>query len=103
VIAIDDDGFVVVIEITVAVALLDHDGFIPVVTFANDVAIAIPPTVGMTGTNGHTDRADTNADLIRAGRHRKGYSSHRNRSYYKTLDHCMLLLFAITGWQFGRM
>jgi hypothetical protein len=83
-----------VIEITIAVTLPDHDGV---------VAITITPAIGMARPNGHTDRANTNANFFGTSRHRKGYSSHRYRSHYKTLDHFMLLSLSITGKQFAGM
>jgi hypothetical protein len=92
-----------VIEITIAVTLPDHDGVvtISVVAFPDDFTIAIPPAIGMARSNGHTDRANTNANFFRTSRHRKRYSSHRYRSHYKTFDHFMLLSLSITGKQFA--
>jgi hypothetical protein len=104
-VAVDDDGLAVVIEITIAVTLPDHDGVvtIPVVAFPDDFTIAITPAIGMTRSNGHTDRANTNANFFRTSRHRKGYSSHRYRGHYKTLDHFVLLSLSIIGKEFAGM
>jgi hypothetical protein len=89
---IDNHGLAVVIDIPLTVTVLDHDGvvMVPVVTIADDFAIAIPPTVGMSGSDGHADRPDAYADFFRTCRHRKGYSGHCYRSHYK-MFHRMFL------------
>ena len=70
---------------------------------AKKVTIAITPAIGMARSNGHTDRANTNANFFRTSRHRKGYSSHRYRGHYKTLDHFVLLSLSIIGKEFAGM
>ena len=92
-VTVDDDVLAVVIDIPVAIASPDHDGVvtIPVITLADNTAIAIAIAVTMPGSDGDTDRTDTDANFFRTGRHRKGYSCHRYRGHYKTLDHRMFL------------
>jgi hypothetical protein len=90
---IDDDSLPVVIDIPVVVTLLDHDGVvaIPVVTVPDNVTIAIPITIAVTGSDSHADRTNAYSNFFRTSRHRKGYSSYRYRGYDKTLDHRILL------------
>src|SRR5476649_307134 len=92
-VTVDDDGLAVVIDIPVAVASLDHDGVvtIPVITLADNVAIAIAITITMSGSDGHADRPNTDANFFRTSGDRKRYCSHGYRSHYKTLDHRMFL------------
>jgi hypothetical protein len=87
-----DDRLAVVVHIPVVVTLLDHDGVvvIPVVTIADDVTIAIAITITVAGSDGHADRTDADANFFRTGRHRKGYSGHCYRSYYKMLHRMFL-------------
>jgi hypothetical protein len=61
----------------------------------------------MTTTHGDADAAgthtDTDTDFFRTRRHRNGNTGQRDGSYYKTLDHCMLLSMNLSGKQFAGM
>jgi ABC-type transport system involved in Fe-S cluster assembly fused permease/ATPase subunit len=81
---IDDNVLSVMVHIAVViVTFLDHNSVvvIAVVTVADYIAVVIAIGIAMTGSNGHTDRADTDSDFIRTGRHREAYSSHRDGYY----------------------
>jgi hypothetical protein len=73
---VDDDRLSIAIDVPVVVALLDHDGFVAVVTLADNVAIAIP--IPVSGSDGHADRTDTNANFFRASRHSTANSGRRD-------------------------
>jgi hypothetical protein len=90
-----DDHLAVMIHIAVVVTLLDHDGvMIAVVTITDDVTVAITITIAISvaGSDGHADRTDADTNFFRTGRHRKGYSGHCYRSYYKMLHRMLLSL-----------
>jgi hypothetical protein len=88
-----DDHLAVMIHIAVVVTLLDHDGvMIAVVTITDDVTVAITIAVSVAGSDGHADRTDADTNFFRTGRHRKGYSGHCYRSYYKMLHRMLLSL-----------
>jgi hypothetical protein len=90
-IAVDDDRLAVMVDIAVAIALLDHDGFVTIVmvTLPDNFTIAI--AIAMNGSDGHASRADTYANFVRSGRHGDANSGHGDSYYCKTLDHCLLL------------
>jgi hypothetical protein len=70
------------VDVAVAIALLDHDGVVvPVVTLPNDVTVAIPIGIAMAGSDGHADRTDAHSYFFRTSRHRKRYSGYRYGSY----------------------
>jgi hypothetical protein len=90
---VDDHGLVVAIDIAVMiVTVLDHDGVVAItmIFLADHGAIAISIAI-MAGADGHTDRADADADFFRACRHGETNSGNGDRYYCKTLDHVMLL------------
>src|SRR5258708_10986782 len=71
-VAVDDDRPAIAIEVAIMIAApLDHDSLvaIPVLALADHFPIAIAIVAR---SDGYASRADTNADLFRAGRHCKG-------------------------------
>jgi hypothetical protein len=92
-VAVDDNRLAIMVDIPVAIALLDHDGVVTIamVTLPDDITIAITITIAMAGSHRHADRADTYANFARAGRHGDANCGRRDSYYCKTLDHCMLL------------
>jgi hypothetical protein len=88
-----------VVAIVIAVAILpDHHGIaIPVVALPDHFSIAIPITVTVAAdrSNGHTARTDTDANLVRTGRHRTANSGHCDGYYRKTPDHRLLLCLCL--------
>src|SRR5438105_1322400 len=89
---VDNHGLAVVIEIAIMIAaFLDHHGVaIPMVTFANNFAIAITISVAMAGSDGDANRANAYADFFRAGRQRAANSSNCNSYNCKTSNHGLL-------------
>jgi hypothetical protein len=86
---------------------LDHDSLvaIPVFTLADHFTVAI--AIAMTGANGHTDArgtdTNTHANVLRTGRHRNGYPSHRDGGHYKSLDHRTFLSMNLSEGQLALM
>jgi hypothetical protein len=77
------------IEIPVAIALLDYDGIaaITVITLADHFAIAFPIAITMATADGHADRADAHANFFCTSGHRKTDCGRRNSHHCKTLNH----------------
>jgi hypothetical protein len=75
---VDDDRLSIAIDVPVVVALLDHDGFVAVVPLADNVAIPIAIPIAVSGSDGHADRTDTNANFFRASRHCTANSGRRD-------------------------
>jgi ABC-type transport system involved in Fe-S cluster assembly fused permease/ATPase subunit len=87
---IDDNALSVVVHIPVViVTLLDHNGIvaIAVVTVADYITVAIAISIAMARSNGHADRANTDSNFIRTGRHRESDSGCCDGYYCQTIDH----------------
>jgi hypothetical protein len=90
--SVDDHRSAIMVDISVVIALFNDDGFIavPMITVADDVAVAVPVTISVTLTNRYAGGANTNPDLFRSRRHCAAYSSDGGDNY-GIPDHCVLL------------
>jgi hypothetical protein len=88
----------VMVNISVAIALLDDDGFVavPMIIVADDITVAVPVTISVTLTNRYANRADTNPHFFRSSRHCTANSSYGS-DHYGILNHCVLLSLLNSG------
>ena len=79
------------VNISVAITPFDDDGSvaIPMITVADDVAVAVPVTISVTLTNRYPNRANTNAHLSRSSR-RCAENSGDGGDHYGILNHCVV-------------
>jgi hypothetical protein len=92
-IAIDDDRPTVMVSVSVVVTVLsNNDRFvaIPAVAIPKVFTIAIPITVAMDFTDGHTIAADTDTDFFRSGGNCAANTYHGGQCDCVP-DHCVLL------------
>src|SRR6478752_1195568 len=91
--ALDDDLAVTIVIAVVVATSPDHNSVVTVAIFTLADHFTVSIAVAMTATHGHADAAgaDTDTDFFRTRRHRNGNAGQRDGSYYKTLDHRMLL------------
>jgi hypothetical protein len=89
---VDNNRSAIMVNISVAIAPLDDDGFIaiPMIAVADDVTITVPVTISVTLTNRYANTADTNPHLFRSNRYCAANSSDGG-DYYGILNHCVLL------------
>jgi hypothetical protein len=92
--SVDNTRPAIMVNISVVIAVFDDDGFVVVVmiTVADDVTIPVPVpvTIFVTLSNRYSNRANTNPDLFRSSRHYAVNSSHGS-DHYGVLNHCALL------------
>jgi hypothetical protein len=95
---VDNNRSAIMVNISVVIALLNDDGFVavPMVTVADDVAVAVPVTISVTLTNRYASTANTNAHLFRSSRH-CAENSGGGGDHYSILNHCVLLTLLSSG------
>jgi len=96
------------VNISVVIALFNDDGFVavPMITVADDIAVAVPVTISAALTNRYASTANTNnryastantnAHLFRSSRYCATNSSYSG-DHYGILYHCVLLLLLNSG------
>jgi hypothetical protein len=103
--ALDDDLAVTIVIAVVVSTSPDYNGIVTVAIFTLADHFTVAIAVAMTATHGYADAGGTHTDtdLFRTRRHRNGNAGQRDGSYYKTLDHRMLLSMDLSGNQFAGM
>jgi hypothetical protein len=86
------------INISVVITPFDDDGSVavPMITVADDVAVAVPVTISVTLTNRYPNGANTNAHLSRSSR-RCAENSGDGGDHYGILNHCVFLSLLSSG------
>jgi hypothetical protein len=89
---IDNNRSAIMVNISVVIALFNDDGFVAIlmITFADDVAVAVPVAISVTLPNRYANGANTNPHLFRSSRHCAANSSNGG-DHYGILNHCVLL------------
>jgi hypothetical protein len=101
--ALDDDLAVTIVIAVVVATSPDHNGIVTVAIFTLADHFTVPIAIAMTATHGDANAggANTDTDFFRTRRHCNGNAGQRDGSYYKTLDHRMLLSMNLSGKQFA--
>jgi hypothetical protein len=76
--SVDNNRSAIMVNISVVIAPLDDDGFVVVlmVTVADDVTIAVPVTISVPLTNRYASTANTNPHLFRSSRYCAANANH---------------------------
>jgi hypothetical protein len=71
------------VNISIVIALFNDDGFVVVlmITVADDFTIAVPVTISVTLTNRYASAANTNSHFFRSSRHWAANSSYGGDHY----------------------
>jgi hypothetical protein len=85
---VDNNRSAIMANISVAIALFNDDSLVavPLVTVADDVAVAVLVTISATLTNRYASTANTNAHLFRSSRYCAANSSY-GCDHYGILNH----------------
>jgi hypothetical protein len=76
------------VNVSVVISLFNDDSFIavPMITVADDIAVAVPVTISVSLTNRYANAASTNAHLFRSSRYCAANSSY-GCDHYGILNH----------------
>jgi len=79
------------VNVPVVIALFDDDGLVavPMITVADDVAVAVPVTISVALSNRYANRTNTDPNLFRSSRHRAANSGNGG-DHYGISNHCVL-------------